>query len=617
MALLKDRDFLLLFAGQSVSRFGDGMFTAATAWLAWSLTHDPAAVALVTVAAYAPSFLVTFVAASYADRYDRRRLMIVTDLVRAVLVALAVGLLASGLMNLTVLVAATALLALVGAPFAPARNAIVPQIVPAGLLQQANGLLQVAFRAAFFVGPLVLAPILAVSSLTAALALDGLTFLISASAVAALRLRRPARHGRQSGLRSDLVAGLAALRSEPEVLLVIVTFVVALALASGFLTVGLVSLVGQGGQYGLLLGTAGLAEVAGALLLARIAIRRLALAAVLAWALLGVFRLPLGLATSPIVAAALLAMTGLASALTDIPLIALVQQRIPDDHLAKALGLWEAGIAGALAVSPFIASTTISMFGVKAAFMLSGAALIALAGVAAAVLRLSNRRRLLLRHQMIDQGDQDVAADRPPAQVAHQDRDVRVEVERVTDLGNGAFLPAVEAVDADHEGDAAVLEEVDGRETALQSPGVRQNDRAERAVDQVVPHEPEAFLARCAEEVHHQVGADGDPAEVHRDGCRVLGRHPSDVVDADSGHGQVFLRAQRRDLADRADHRGLAHAEAARDQDLHRHRRGTAAGRVAPVRVVVGHLAPPEGLSCPVSGRPRPPAAGGPTPRPT
>ncbi|MER6290652.1 MFS transporter [Streptomyces sviceus] len=393
MTLLKDRNFLLLFAGQGISRFGDGMFTATTAWLAWSLTHDPAAVALVTVAAYAPAFLATFVAASYADRYDRRRLMILTDLLRAALVAVAVALFAFGSMNMTMLVAATALLALVGAPFAPARNAIVPQIVPPALLQQANGLLQVAFRAAFFVGPLVLAPVMAVASLTAAVALNGLTFLLSAAAVAALRVRAPARRGRPTGLRSDLAAGLRAVRSEPDVLLVIVTFVLALTLTSGFLTVGLVALVGQGGQYGLLLGIAGLAEVAGALLLSRIPIRRFALAAVLAWALLGVFRLPLGLTTSPVIAAALLALTGLASALTDIPLIALVQQRIPDSHLAKALGLWEAGIAGALAASPFIASTTISLVGVRAAFMLSGAALVALALVASTILAATTARQ--------------------------------------------------------------------------------------------------------------------------------------------------------------------------------------------------------------------------------
>ncbi|MFJ4277031.1 MFS transporter [Streptomyces massasporeus] len=379
MSLLKDRNFLLLFAGQGISRFGDGLYTAATAWLAWSLTKDPTAVALVSVSAFAPAFVATFVVASYADRRDRRKLMIATDLARVAVVAVASVLLPLGLLNLHLLVATTALLALIGAPFAPARNAIVTQIVPDDRLQQANGLLQVAFRAAFFVGPLMLAPLLAFGSMQSALAVNGLTFLGSAVAVAAIRVTRPAPAAGQRGLWSDLGAGLRAVRAAPDVLVVIVTFVLALALTNGFLTVGLVAVVGQGGQYGLMLGIAGVAEVVGALLLAGLRIRRLALAAVLAWALLGIFRAPLGIVTSHAVAAALLTATGLASALTDIPLIALVQQRIPSHHLAKALGLWEAGVAGALAISPFVASTAITVAGVEKAFLFSGAAVAVLA----------------------------------------------------------------------------------------------------------------------------------------------------------------------------------------------------------------------------------------------
>ena len=113
----------------------------------------------------------------------------------------------------------------------------------------------------------------------------------------------------------------------------------------------------------------------------------------LAWVLLGAFRFPLGLATNALLAAGLLAVTGFASALTDIPLIALVQQRIPDRHLAKALGLWEAGIAGAVAVAPLIATAIIDSVGVSAGFMLSGAALILIGTTAALVLHRTARRQ--------------------------------------------------------------------------------------------------------------------------------------------------------------------------------------------------------------------------------
>jgi MFS family permease len=398
MALLRNRNFALLFTGQGVSRLGDGLYVAAVAWLAWSLTHTVGAVAVVTIAANAPTFVVTLIGASYADRYDRRRLMIGTDLARGALVGVAALLLALGLLHFALLVAVAAVLAAIGAPFAPARNALVAHIAPADALVTANGLLQVSFRAAFFVGPLLLAPLLAIAPMPVVLALDALTFAASAVTLTAIDVPTASPARARPGLRDDLGAGLTALRREPDVLLVIATFVLALAAASGFLTVGVIALVGQklgghAGEYGLLLGIAGVAEVVGALVIARLHLRNLARVAVLAWALLGAFRFPLGLAASPVVAAGLLAVTGFASALTDIPLIALVQQRIPDRHLAKALGLWEAGIAGAIAIAPVIATIIIENVGVSAGFMLSGTALIVIGATAALALNRTRDRR--------------------------------------------------------------------------------------------------------------------------------------------------------------------------------------------------------------------------------
>jgi MFS family permease len=387
--MLRNRDFRLLFAGQGISRLGDGLYTAAVSWLAWTLSHDPGSVAFVIVAANLPTFLFTVIGASYADRYDRRRLMIATDLGRFALVALAPPLLLAGALNLTVLMIGAAVLSLIGAPFAPARNAIVPRIVPSERLVEANGLLQVAFRSAYFVGPLLLAPLLALASMPVVLAVDALTFLASAATLA--RMHVPHVAAERVGLRADLAAGFAVLREAPDVMIVIGTFVLALVAASGFLTVGVVALVGEGlhgrgGEYGLLLGVAGLAEVAGAFAVARLPLRNLALTGVLAWALLGAFRFPLGLTTTPLAAGALLAVTGFASALTDIPLVALVQRRIPDRHLAKVFGLWEGGIAGAIALAPVIAAFLIAHVGVRTGFMLSGVTLIALAAAAALTL---------------------------------------------------------------------------------------------------------------------------------------------------------------------------------------------------------------------------------------
>lgn len=227
-------------------------------------------------------------------------------------------------------------------------------------------------------------------------AADAATFAVSAATVAAIRLAPPGGPAQADpGMRRDLAAGWRAVRSAPDVLLVLATFVAALILASGFLAVGLPAWVsrahGGAGTLGLLQGAAGIAELAGALALARLRLRRLAMTAVAAWAVLGGFRLFLGGTSRLAAGLPLMAGTGLASAATDIPLIALLQARIPGRHLGKAMALWYTGIAAATTISPPLAVLAIHAWGLTASFALSGSALVALSGLA--LLRLARRPR--------------------------------------------------------------------------------------------------------------------------------------------------------------------------------------------------------------------------------
>jgi MFS family permease len=391
-SLRRNGSFWLLAIGQGFSRLGDGLYAAALAWTAWSIGGTPQAIAAVLLASTLPGLAFSIVGASYADRYDRRRLMIGCDVVRALLVAPLPLLLRQPGFGLTGLALVAALVAAAGAPFAPARNAIVPQVVGTDSLVAANGLLQASFNSSFFVGPLFLAPLLPRIGLPGVFAVDAATFLISIATLTGVRVVRSEDAREPLGLRADLAAGFRVLRQAADVQIVLGTFVLGILFASGFLLVGVPTLVGtrlggNGGDYGLLLGIAGLAEVAGALLLSRVRLPRLALSAVLPWILLGLFRSPLGLVSALPEAAGLLTVTGLCSAFTDIPLIALVQERIPDRHRAKVLGLWETGLAGSLAVSPLVAAFVLDHLGLAAGFAMSGAAMFALGLGAAALLR--------------------------------------------------------------------------------------------------------------------------------------------------------------------------------------------------------------------------------------
>lgn len=186
-------------------------------------------------------------------------------------------------------------------------------------------------------------------------------------------------------------------------------------------------------------------------------------------------------------------------------------------------------------------------------------------------------------HRVLDDLDEDLLHRLAFAGVAQQQRNVVVEVEGLADGVHGMAGGAVEAVDGDEEGDGAPLEVVHGGEAVLEAAGVGQHDRAERALGQLVPHEPEPLLPGRAEQVQHQVLAQRDTAEVHGHRGGVLALHAADVVDRPSGLGQQLLGAQRPDLTDRADEGRLAHAEAAGHQDLERDGldRGLAALRTA------------------------------------
>nr|BFE65467.1 hypothetical protein GCM10020063_099930 [Dactylosporangium thailandense] len=179
-------------------------------------------------------------------------------------------------------------------------------------------------------------------------------------------------------------------------------------------------------------------------------------------------------------------------------------------------------------------------------------------------------RDLLERHDVLDQRDQHVLDRAPVPRVAEHDRHVRVQVQRLGDLRRAVLLHPVEAVHRDQERRGAALEVVHRREAVVQPARVGQHHRPEGTQRQLVPQEPEAVLARGAEQVQHDVLIDADPAEVHGHGRRALALDAVHVVDADAGVGEHLLRLEGADLAHRADQRGLADAEPTRDEDLHR-----------------------------------------------
>lgn len=205
---LRERQFRLLWLGQATSTLGDGLVPVAVAFaVIKTLDRGPTALGIVLAAESLP--LVTFVLAGgvLADRLPRQMVMLASDVVRGAVQATLAVLLLSGAAELWHLVVLVAIYGTAQAFFQPAATGLVPATISPSRLQQANALLGLSRSTAFVVGPAVAGVIAATTNPGIVFAVDAVTFAVSATSLALLRVPRGRREGARQSFLADLVGG--------------------------------------------------------------------------------------------------------------------------------------------------------------------------------------------------------------------------------------------------------------------------------------------------------------------------------------------------------------------------------------------------------------------------
>ncbi len=194
---LRSRDFRRLWVGMTVSLVGDGIFLIAMTWVAYQLWNAPAALSLLGIAMTVPTIVCLLAGGVVSDRFDRRLVMVWSDVVRGAAVA---ALAALSLTHELTFVELAGIVALYGAGtafFTPAFESIVPEIVDAKELSQANALDQFVRPLALrLIGPTLGGWLVASLGGGTAFAVDAVTFGVSTVAVLSMNRspasRRPA-----------------------------------------------------------------------------------------------------------------------------------------------------------------------------------------------------------------------------------------------------------------------------------------------------------------------------------------------------------------------------------------------------------------------------------------
>jgi MFS family permease len=186
--VLRHRDFRLLFSGQAVSVVGDALLPVALAFAVLDgLDGSAADLGLVLAAQVVPMTFLVLPAGVWADRLPRRRLMLFSDVGRAIVQAITAILLLTGDAQLWQLIVLSGLYGAFEAFFRPAAGGLTPALVPPGELQQANSLVGLAENIGQVLGPAAAGALVVILSPGAAMAVDAATFLVSAAFLLALR----------------------------------------------------------------------------------------------------------------------------------------------------------------------------------------------------------------------------------------------------------------------------------------------------------------------------------------------------------------------------------------------------------------------------------------------
>jgi MFS family permease len=192
---LSHRNARIFFGASLTAWTGLWMHRIAVSWLAWELTGSAFWVGMVAFCDLAPAVVVSPIAGAIADRADRLRLTMLSQAAIGLNAALIAALVALGAMNIGVLL----VLEVVGgvaASFAqPARQSLMPGLVPRADLPAAVALNSLTFNVARFIGPALAGPIIAVAGVWPAIAANAAAYLLATLTTPLLRVAAEARRG--------------------------------------------------------------------------------------------------------------------------------------------------------------------------------------------------------------------------------------------------------------------------------------------------------------------------------------------------------------------------------------------------------------------------------------
>ena len=393
LAPLRVRDFRLLFVGQMISTVGDMFYAVALPWLMLSSGHTPQELGIVLATYGVPRVGTLLLGGLLSDWLRPRRVMLLADIMRALLVGVLAVLVFTGRTSVLPLCAVAAPLGAFAGLFLPAYYAVLPEILGADALQAGNALNTSSLQLALLIGSGLAGLVVSRLQSGPAFVVDALTFVVSAltlilmrgehrSAEAVTAQKEQALAQEASGREATFAQDITFWRLIRTWRLLQVAFLVIIFgnfLFNGLFEVALPTLArdqfmsGAGG-YGLLLAMFGAGSLLGGLIagsLGKIAHRGLLM--LICIMTLGVLYSFVPFAGGLPGAALLIGCAGLTNGMLTVLAFTVMQQQAPPHLLGRLLGIFLFASLGLYPLSVALVGVVSSHVGPVILFPISGA----------------------------------------------------------------------------------------------------------------------------------------------------------------------------------------------------------------------------------------------------
>lgn len=242
------RKMILFLISQCITLFGSMIVQMSIIWYVTLKTSSGGWVAAFTICSYLPQFLISFFAGVWADRYSRKKLIILADgviMVTTLVMFLVMPMISSDSILLSALLAVSIIRSVGAGIQTPAVNAVIPQLVPEEYLMKYNGLNATVQSIVQFAAPAVAGAVLSIGTFRATLFIDILTALVGIGLLSCVLLPKQEASNENVSVFSEIKAGIRYSFSDKLIgkILIVYGLYILLCVPAGFMAALLVSRV--------------------------------------------------------------------------------------------------------------------------------------------------------------------------------------------------------------------------------------------------------------------------------------------------------------------------------------------------------------------------------------